>query len=53
MVDKPVRVAVLIVDALRADLAHDLSARLQRLGRRVDQRTVFATLPSRTEVGCT
>lgn len=51
MIDKPGRVAVLIVDALRADLAHDLSARLRRVGRRVDHRTAFATLPSRTEVG--
>jgi len=50
MVDKPGRVAALIVDALRADLAHDLSARLQTAGRQVEHRTVFATLPSRTEV---
>jgi hypothetical protein len=51
MVDRPGRSAVLIVDALRADLAFDLAGRLQRAGRQVEYKTALATLPSRTEVG--
>jgi len=51
MVDRPGPRAVLIVDALRADLAFDLAERFRRAGRQVEKRTALATVPTRTEVG--
>jgi hypothetical protein len=43
--------AVLIVDALRADLAHELGQRAQAQGHSVERRFALAELPTRTEVG--
>jgi hypothetical protein len=51
MVDRPGHSAVLIVDALRADIAYDLVERLRVRERNVEPRTVLAALPTRTEVG--
>lgn len=51
MVDKGGKRAVLVVDALRADLAHALAEQLRRSGRKVETRAALAELPSRTEVG--
>jgi hypothetical protein len=51
MVDRPGPLAVLLVDALRADLGFDLAGRLEGAGRQVEYRTALATLPTRTEVG--
>ncbi|MBI1916470.1 MAG: PglZ domain-containing protein [Planctomycetes bacterium] len=43
--------AVLLVDALRIDLAENLIARLQQQGRQVSSRLALASLPSKTPVG--
>lgn len=43
--------AVLLVDALRMDLAETLIARLQQPGRQVTSRLALAALPSKTPVG--
>lgn len=43
--------AVLVVDALRADLAHELGQRASKAGHSVGHRFVLAELPTRTEVG--
>ncbi|MBI3303495.1 MAG: PglZ domain-containing protein [Deltaproteobacteria bacterium] len=45
------RLAVLIVDALRADLACELMQMLRERGREVETRPALAQLPTRTEVG--
>ncbi len=43
--------AVLLIDALRADLAHQLGQNLQARGLRVEHKLALAELPTRTEVG--
>ncbi len=45
------RVAVLLVDALRADLAHELAGLLRAKHRAVETELRLAELPTRTEVG--
>jgi hypothetical protein len=45
------RVAVLLIDALRADLAHDLAGLLRAKHRVVETELRLAELPTRTEVG--
>ncbi len=45
------RTAVVLVDALRSDLANELAARLRERHRAVDLEPHFAELPTRTEVG--
>jgi hypothetical protein len=44
-------VAVLLVDALRSDLAHELRRMLEARGHRVELHFVLAELPTRTEIG--
>lgn len=51
MVDRSGKRAVLIVDALRADLAHSLAEHLRQSGRTVETRMALAELPTRTEIG--
>lgn len=51
MVDRGGKRAVLIVDALRADLAHSLAAQLRQSGRTVETQIALAELPTRTEIG--
>lgn len=45
------RVAVLYIDALRADLAYELKRMLEQRGREVRTQPALAQLPTRTEVG--
>ena len=51
LVDGRDGVAVLLVDALRADLAHDLGKLLHARGLRVEPHFALAELPTRTEIG--
>jgi hypothetical protein len=51
LVEPRTDVAVLLVDALRADLAYELKAMLEARGLRVEPQFVLAELPTRTEVG--
>jgi hypothetical protein len=51
LVESRARVAVLLVDALRADLAHELRQMLEGRGHRVEAHLALAELPTRTEVG--
>ncbi len=50
-VDVPGRVAVLIVDALRADLSYALAERARAAGHATEAQAVLGVLPARTEVG--
>jgi hypothetical protein len=51
VVSKNEQVAILLIDALRYDLAKRLAAKLSDKGYEVTTRTVLSSLPSTTEVG--